>query len=187
MTNHLSVQNDKPALQTYHSGGLPAAHGLYDPAYEHEACGVAFVVDIKGRRSHDILRQAITALENLLHRGATGSDEDTGNGAGVLLQIPHEFLVAEAESLGFHLPARGEYGVGMVFMPQNPDAADRCRRFVAEAVERTGQRLLGWRDVPTNNSTIGTTARNAEPAMQQCFIGRGRTFPTPRSLSVSST
>ena len=152
---------------------MPAAHGLYDPAYEHEACGVAFVVDIKGRRSHDILRQAITALENLLHRGATGSDEDTGDGAGVLLQIPHEFLVAEAESLGFHLPARGEYGVGMVFMPQNPDAADRCRRFVAEAVERTGQRLLGWRDVPTNNSTIGTTARNAEPAMQQCFIGRG--------------
>ncbi|MDQ3856825.1 MAG: glutamate synthase subunit alpha, partial [Chloroflexota bacterium] len=158
---------------TQQSSTEPArAHGLYDPQFEHDACGVAFVADIQGRRSHEILQQALQALENLQHRGACGCDPDTGDGAGVLLQIPHAFLSSECAALGFHLPAPGEYAVGAVFLPREPEAAERCQVLLAQVIERTGMSVLGWRDVPQDNSPIGPTARSTEPRMRQVFVGR---------------
>ena len=104
--------------------GLPPAQGLYDPSHEHDACGVGFVVDIKGRRSHAIVSQALTVLKNLLHRGACGCEINTGDGAGILIQIPHAFLSRECGRLGITLPAPGQYGAGLVFLPRDPKQAE---------------------------------------------------------------
>ncbi len=155
--------------------GFPAKRGLYDPRFEHDSCGVGFVVDIQGRRSNSILRQALEVLLNLRHRGAKGSEPNTGDGAGILLQVPHEFLEAECLQIGFQLPAPGDYGVGMVSMPADDAEAQKISAVVEDTVYRTGQRLLGWRDVPTDNSPIGQTARAREPRIRQVFIGRERT------------
>src|SRR4051812_33363230 len=137
------------------TASLPPKQGLYDPQHEHDSCGVGFVVDMKGRKSHDILEKAIQILVNLEHRGACGCEKNTGDGAGVLLQVPHAFLTRECARLGFGLPPEGGYGVGLVFLPT--DASDRA--FCEEAVERIareeGQTFLGWRDVPTDSSMIG--------------------------------
>jgi glutamate synthase (ferredoxin) len=145
--------------------------GLYDPAFEHDACGVGFVVDIKGRRSHRIVTHALTILRNLMHRGACGCEENTGDGAGILIQIPHAFLSRECGKLGFALPAAGRYGTGLVFLPQDPAAANRCQDEFAAVVREEGQTLLGWRDVPVDDSPVGPTARSAEPVFKQIFIG----------------
>jgi len=152
---------------------FPEKQGLYDPRHEHDACGTGFVVDIKGQKSHDIVAKAIQVLLNLKHRGATGSEENTGDGAGVLLQIPHRFLAGECAKLGIDLPAPAHYAVGMVFLPTEEEGRQQCQdMFEAIAVEE-GQSILGWRQVPTDNSTIGPTAKASEPIIRQLFIGRG--------------
>ena len=152
--------------------GLPAKQGLYDPQFEHEACGVGFVVNIKGRKSHDIIRQALEVLLNLDHRGACGCEANTGDGAGITIQPPHNFFKLIAKEARVKLPGPGEYGVGMLFLPQDLTQRLECEKIFASIVAEEGQRLLGWRTIPTNNNSLGATARNAEPFMRQVFIGR---------------
>src|SRR5688572_10303075 len=127
---------------------VPPKHGLYDPQFEHDSCGVGFVVDIAGRKSNDIVRQSLRVLMNLLHRGAKGCEANTGDGAGILIQIPHEFFRRECLKLGWELPSPGEYGVGMICLPRDADARRECEELLESAVVRTGQNVLGWRDVP---------------------------------------
>ncbi len=147
--------------------------GLYDPAYEHDSCGVGFVVDIKGRRSHAIVEKALQVLKNLLHRGACGCEPNTGDGAGILVQMPDRFLRRECQRLGIALPALGDYGVGLVFLPREPMQADKVRALLHSIVEEEGQTLLGWRDVPTDDGQLGASARSVEPTIKQVFVGRG--------------
>ena len=151
----------------------PAAQGLYDPRQEHDSCGVGFVVDIKGRRSHRIVQQALEMVINLLHRGACGCETNTGDGAGVLLQLPQRFFRKEARGLGIDLPAPGEYGAGMVFLPRDAVQRAQIEDLFARIVAEEGQRLLGWRSVPTDSSALGRTARSGEPVIRQILIGRG--------------
>src|SRR5262245_48554166 len=151
---------------------LPPKQGLYDPQFEHDACGVGFVVDIAGRKSNDIVRKSLQVLVNLQHRGAKGCEANTGDGAGILLQIPHEFLKAECKKLGFELPSAGNYGVAMVCLPRDSYSQRWCEEIIEAAVARAGQTLLGWRDVPTDNSPIGESAKAVEPVFKQVFVGR---------------
>ncbi len=150
----------------------PPKQGLYDPQYEHDACGVGFVVDLKGKQSHAIVQQALQVLLNLQHRGACGCEKNTGDGAGILLQPPHAFLVREAGKLGIKLPEPGAYAVGMVFLPTDPADRRRCEEWFEEMAREEGQQVLGWRTVPTDNSPIGPTAKRVEPVMRQIIIGR---------------
>ena len=152
--------------------GLPSAQGLYDPALERDSCGVGFVVDIQGRKSHAIIVKALTVLKNLLHRGACGCEVNTGDGAGVLIQMPHRFLARECARLGISLPAPGQYGAGLVFLPRDPLEAARCQALFEEIIRDEGQRLLGWRSLPTDDRMLGPSARAVEPAFVQVFIGR---------------
>jgi glutamate synthase (NADPH/NADH) large chain len=151
--------------------------GLYDPILEHDACGVGFVVDMKARKSHAIVTQALTILKNLEHRGACGCEENTGDGAGILIQTPHLFFARETRKLGFELPEVGSYGVGMVFLPRDPDQARYCQSVIEKIAAEELQTILGWRDVPTDDSLLGPTAREAAPAFKQVFIGRGTNAP----------
>ncbi len=153
-----------------HIPGYPQKQGLYDPANESDACGIGFVVNIKGRKSHKLVRQGIEVLLHLEHRGACGCEPNTGDGAGILLQVPHAFFASVCD---FDLPGPGEYGVGMLFLPPDPDACRACEEIFARIVDEEGQRLIGWRDVPTDNSALGHTARLREPRQRQVFIGRG--------------
>src|SRR5215831_10988797 len=153
--------------------GPPPAQGLYDPSHEHDACGVGFVVDIKGRRSHTIVQRALSVLINLLHRGACGCEANTGDGAGILVQIPDKFLRRECLRLGISLPPVTEYGCGFVFLPRDPEQRDIVRALLHSIVEEEGQRLLGWREVPTDDHLIGDSALSVEPHIMQVFIGRG--------------
>ncbi|TGD89361.1 glutamate synthase large subunit [Mycolicibacterium sp. CH28] len=147
---------------------MPRSVGLYNPAYEHDSCGVAMVVDIKGRRSRDIVDKAITALLNLEHRGAAGAEPNSGDGAGILLQVPDAFLRAVVE---FDLPAEGSYATGIAFLPQSSrDAVTACEA-VEKIVEAEGLQVIGWRDVPTDDSSLGALARDAMPTFRQVFIG----------------
>ena len=157
--------------------GMPEAQGLYDPIHEYDACGVGFVVDMKGRRSHAIVSQALTVLKNLLHRGACGCEVNTGDGAGILIQMPHAFLFRETARAGFRLPQPGHYGAGLVFLPRDPAQADECRQILAEIIREEGQMLLGWREVPTDSSPVGPSARSVEPVFQQVFIARAAGVP----------
>ncbi|MGQ0695148.1 MAG: glutamate synthase subunit alpha, partial [Nitrospiraceae bacterium] len=152
--------------------GLPPKQGLYDPQYEKDSCGIGFVVNIKGLKSHEIVCKGLQVLENLTHRGAQGCDPCTGDGAGILLQVPHEFLKRAAGDAGVTLPGAGEYGVGQLFLPPNADSRRQCEKLFAEIVEEEGTRLLGWRDVPVKSDTIGALARKTEPFMRQVFIAR---------------
>jgi glutamate synthase (ferredoxin) len=161
---------------------IPKAQGLYDPAHEHDACGVGFVVNIKGERSHDIVAKALQVLDNLTHRGACGCDPRTGDGAGILLQIPHEFFAREAARLGFKLPAAGEYGVGQVFLPLDAVKRKECEDAFERIVIEEGQRLLGWRDVSVVESACGEIARRGMPAIRQVFIARGPGLPDAEAL-----
>ena len=151
----------------------PAKQGLYDPAFEHDACGVGFVADMHGRKSHQILQQALQVLTNLDHRGAAGSEPNTGDGAGVLLQMPHKFLQEAAKKARFTLPAPGEYGCGIIFLPRNPTVRRKIEQAFERIIQSEGQHCLGWRTVPTNNASLGETAKSCEPFMRQIFIGRG--------------
>ncbi|MGA2029461.1 MAG: glutamate synthase large subunit [Verrucomicrobiota bacterium] len=171
MTNHLTQQNEKerPA-QTQISA--PPKQGLYDPQFEHDACGLGFVVDIKGRKSHKLVSDALQILANLDHRGAVGCEPNTGDGAGILIQVPHDFFVADAAKLGFKLPAFGQYGVGQLFLPKNSGEREAIKKELAKIISDEGQTVLGWRDVPVDNSSLGKTAVAAEPFMAQVFVGR---------------
>jgi len=151
----------------------PSKQGLYDPAYEHDACGVGFVANIKGIKSHAIVRQGLTILENLEHRGAVGADPLAGDGAGLLLQIPDQFFREECAANGVALPAEGAYGVGMLFLPQNRADRQACELLIESTIEDEGQAVLGWRDVPTDNSGLGESVKAVEPVVRQIFIGRG--------------
>jgi glutamate synthase (ferredoxin) len=152
----------------------PKAQGLYDPRREHDACGVGFVVDMKGRRSRRIMDQALAILLNLGHRGACGCEPDTGDGAGVLFQMPHAFLAREGAREKIPLPGPGEYAVGQLFLPRDPASRRACEKIIEETIEAEGQRFLGWRTVPTDNSRIGKSAKRGEPLLRQAFVGRGR-------------
>jgi len=152
---------------------LPAAEGLYDPQFEHDACGVGFVAHIKGEKSHAIVEKAIGVLVNLAHRGACGCDPETGDGAGILLQLPHEFFQAELAAQKVTLPPAGEYGVGMLFLPRDPKERRKCEKTVANVLAEEGLSVLAWRDVPVDNSKIGEVARSVEPVIRQVFVGRG--------------
>ncbi|MFY9269522.1 MAG: hypothetical protein WAO55_07220, partial [Candidatus Manganitrophaceae bacterium] len=132
--------------------GLPPPQGLYDPRFEKDSCGIGFVVDIKGHRSHDIVQNALQVLENLSHRGAVGCDPCTGDGAGILLQVPHTFLKRSCGEVDITLPSIGEYGVGMVFLPSSSSDRRACEKLFEKIIVDEGQRLLGWRDVPTKES-----------------------------------
>ena len=147
--------------------------GLYDPWFEHDGCGVGVVADIKGRGSHRVVRQSLEVLVNLGHRGAQGADPKTGDGAGILLQMPHRFFQRECAKLGIDLPEPGRYGVGMVFLPQDPEERALCKRIFEEAIGDEGQRVLGWRDVPVDPEAIGADARRVQPCIQQVFVGAG--------------
>jgi len=144
--------------------------GLYDPEFEHDACGVGFVADMKGRRSHRIVEQALEILVNLEHRGACGCDPETGDGAGIIVQIPHELF---GRAMGGSLPEPGRYGVGMVFLPQDRTERLICEAVIRHVVTQEGQMFLGWRDVPADNGAIGSKARECEPVIRQFFVGRG--------------
>src|SRR3954454_7547535 len=154
--------------------GLPPAQGLYDPALEKDSCGVGFIADIQGRKSHQIVEDALAIVCNLEHRGAVGADPRAGDGAGILVQMPHKFFTKQADKLGFQLPAPGEYAVGVLFMPRDPDWRQIIRDIYAQTIKREGMVLIGWRDVPTDNSTLGVTVKPTEPVHQQVFIGRGK-------------
>src|SRR5450631_659593 len=154
------------------SPGQPGKQGLYDPWFEHEACGVGFVVDVKGRKSHRILQQAIEVLRNLDHRGACGCEANTGDGAGVLIQMPHAFFKEIAKKDRLSLPGPGEYASGLVFLPRNPTRRRRLAEIFEHIIQSEGQTVLGWRTLPTNNSSLGETAKASEPFIRQVFIGR---------------
>jgi glutamate synthase (NADPH/NADH) large chain len=152
---------------------LPARQGLYDPANEHDACGVGFIAHIKGAKSHTIIEQGLQILKNLTHRGAVGADPKAGDGAGILIQIPDPFFREELAKQGIKLPPPGEYGVGMVFLPQEPASRLACEYEIERAIKDEGQVLLGWRDVPRDGSRLGESVKKIEPVIRQVFIGRG--------------
>ena len=145
--------------------------GLYDPRFEHDACGVGFVAHIKGHRSNAIVRQALQVLINLLHRGACGCEANTGDGAGILIQMPDRFLRKEAERLGIELPPAGEYGAGLVFLPHEAESRAELQALFERIAGEEGCRVLGWRDVPTDASQIGASAAAATPVFKQVFVG----------------
>ena len=151
---------------------LPKKQGLYDPAFEHDSCGVGFVCDIKGNTSNTIVAQGLEVLRRLAHRGATGSDPKTGDGAGILIQIPHEFFAKVCRQAKIDLPGRGEYGTGLVFFPADEKDRAFCKGAFSQVIKKEGLTLLGWRKVPVDNSDIGITARKTEPVIEQVFIKR---------------
>ncbi|AFZ35796.1 Glutamate synthase (ferredoxin) [Stanieria cyanosphaera PCC 7437] len=151
---------------------LPPQQGLYDPRFEHDACGVGFIVHMNGKKSHELVEQALTILVNLEHRGACGAETNTGDGAGILMQIPHKFFKKVAAQENITLPELGEYGVGMIYSSPDLVKREEGRKVFAEIVAEEGQQVLGWRNVPTDNSSLGNTAKSSEPFMQQVFIQR---------------
>ena len=158
---------------TAHPKHFPDPQGLYHPQNEHDACGVGFICNLHGKKSHDIIHHALEILVRLTHRGAAGSDPLTGDGAGILLQIPHNFYQKKCAEIGIELPAEKEYGTGLVFLPQDEIERAQCISILEEAIQAEGQQLLGWRKLPTDNSKIGHIARSSEPHIMQIFIGRG--------------
>jgi glutamate synthase (ferredoxin) len=162
----------RPKNTARRPGAAPLKQGLYDPRFEHEACGVGFVVNIKGKKSHAIVQQALQVLRNLQHRGACGCEPNTGDGAGVLVQVPHAFLEQACREVKIALPGSGEYGVGVVFLPSNPSERYKCEVLFEEIVATEGLQLLGWRTVPTEHSSLGQTAIASEPLVRQVFIAR---------------
>jgi len=157
--------------------GLPPAQGLYHPANERDACGMGFVANARGQKSHEIILQGIQVLINLTHRGACGCDPETGDGAGVLIQIPHEFFARQCAALGFKLPAPGTYGVGMTFLPVEKHERIQCEGILERIAREEGLTVLGWRDTPVDASAIGRVARGSQPYIQQLFVGAPAGMP----------
>lgn len=147
--------------------------GLYNSQFEKDACGMGFVVNIKGKKSHGIIENGLDILERLEHRGGAGADADTGDGAGILVQIPHEFFRRECDVLGINLPAAGEYGVGMVFAHRYETLRNEQKRIMEEVVREEGQVVLGWREVPVDASSVGQEALAVRPWFIQIIIGKG--------------
>ncbi len=148
----------------------PEQPGLYDPATEHDACGVGFVVNMKGQKSHEIVDNALTILKNLLHRGACGCEENTGDGVGILIQKPDKFFQRVCKDINIELPGFDRYGAGLVFLPVDREQSQQCQTIFEEIIEEEGQQVLGWRDVPTDDSLLGPTAKAGEPTFKQIFI-----------------
>ncbi len=157
---------------------LPPKQGLYDPQFEHDSCGVGFIAHIKGQKSHDMVRQGIEILENLAHRGACGCDPETGDGAGILIQMPDAFFRKELAKNDLGLPAVGDYGAGLVFLPTSLEDRNIIEAWTEHIIHEEGQKLIGWREVPHEPSKIGRVARSVMPAFKQLFIARG--VKTPR-------
>jgi glutamate synthase (NADPH/NADH) large chain len=151
---------------------FPKKQGLYDPAFEKDSCGVGFVMNMKGEKSHEIITQGLEILKKLEHRGACGADSATGDGAGILIQIPHQFFQEQCKKSGFDLPEAGRYAVGNIFLPVGKDTK-QGQEIMERAVVTSGLELLGWREVPVDNSTIGKMARSVEPVIKQLFVGAG--------------
>jgi len=167
-----AVKADHPLV--VRDPALPAAQGLYDPANEKDSCGVGFIADMKNRKSHTIVEQGLAILRNLDHRGAVGADPKLGDGCGILVQIPHKFFAAECAKLGIWLPEPGQYGVGHLFMPRDPDGFKIVEEIVTRVVAEEGLSLLGWREVPVDSSDLGETVKATEPLHRQIFIGKGK-------------
>ncbi|RZK90663.1 MAG: glutamate synthase subunit alpha, partial [Pedobacter sp.] len=146
--------------------------GLYRKSFEHDACGIGFVAHVKGRKSHQIISDAITILENLDHRGACGAEPNTGDGAGIMIQVPHEFLFDECLRTGFSLPAYGDYGVGQLFLPKEIRAREECREIIYRTAEKLGLEVLGFRKVQIDTTDIGNMALSVEPEIEQVFVAR---------------
>ena len=153
---------------------IPEKQGLYDPRNEHDACGVGFIAHIKGKKSHEIVSRGLEILRNITHRGAVGADPLAGDGAGILLQIPDTFLREECKTIGISLPAEGEYGVGVVFMPQKAEHQKTCIEIIEQFIQSEGQTLIGWREVPVDNTGLGDSVKQIEPRIRQVFVGRGK-------------
>ncbi|MFO1132070.1 MAG: glutamate synthase large subunit [Hyphomicrobiales bacterium] len=160
----------------YRPEGLPGAHGLYDPKNEHDACGIGLIANIHNVKSHRMVADGLSILKNLEHRGAVGADPKAGDGAGLMLQIPHSFFAEEAKRLGFELPAAGHYGVAQLFMPREPVYRQDVERIWWETTREEGLKVLGWRDVPVDSSVLGYSVKGTEPFHRQMFIGRGPTI-----------
>ena len=156
--------------------GMPHAHGLYDPRNEHDACGIGLYANINNIKSHKTVSNGLLILKNLEHRGAVGADPKAGDGAGILIQIPHEFYQADAKRLGFELPAAGQYGVGFLFMPREPLYRQDIERIWWETAREEGLKVLGWRDVPVDSTVLGYSVKGTEPMHRQVFLGRGPTI-----------
>ncbi|GGG63219.1 glutamate synthase large subunit [Paenibacillus radicis (ex Gao et al. 2016)] len=156
--------------------GLPPKQGLYDPRFEKDACGMGFVANIKGKKSHTVIRQALTLLENMEHRGGQGSEPNTGDGAGILLQIPHDFFARELKKQEIQLPQEGEYAVGMLFMPQDEQIRNGFERDLENIIKEEGQSLVGWRTVPTDDGKLGESALSVKPYVRQVFIGKNESL-----------
>lgn len=159
-----------PPHKTMKQIGYSQKQGLYDPAYEHDSCGVGFVVHVEGKKSNDVVIQGLTILNNLSHRGAQGADPKTGDGAGILIQLPHEFFKSELALSGKELSAPGSYAVGMVFLPPKAENAQVCISVFEKIAGKEGFKVLAWRDVPLDNSHIGSTAREVQPLIRQVFL-----------------
>ncbi len=153
---------------------LPPKQGLYDPRFEHDACGVGFVCNIKGKKSNEIIRQGLEVLRRLSHRGATGADPKTGDGAGILIQTPHDFFVKACKGIKLNLPNLGEYATGLVFLPADKEERAFCKEVFAKIIKAERQLLLGWRKVPVDSSDIGKAARETQPEIEQIFIARNK-------------
>ncbi len=157
---------------------LPSAYGLYNPQSEHDACGMGFVANLEGQKSRKIIKSALEVLHRLSHRAGAGADPETGDGAGILIQIPHRFFKSEGLRLGLDMPRRRRYGLGMIFLPQDPEQRKACETICEEVVAEEGQRVLGWRDVPVDSSQCGTAARTTEPFCRQIYVARRRLVPS---------
>src|SRR5713226_5019429 len=164
--------------------GPPPAQGLYHPAQEHDACGIGFVANVRGHKSHEIISKGIQVLLNLTHRGACGCDPETGDGAGILLQIPHQFFVRECGKLGFELPLPGAYGVGMTFLPVEKHQRLQCEGILERIIREEGMTVLGWRDTPTYASAIGRVAWTKTLLSASCTLCAGEL--RLRSVSLES-
>jgi glutamate synthase (NADPH/NADH) large chain len=145
--------------------------GLYSPEFEHDACGIGFVANIKNNKSHQIVSDALTVLENMEHRGACGCEDNTGDGAGITIQTPHEFFFDECIKTGIHLPSFGKYAAGMIFFPQDVPLREECRTIFNRSAEKLGLEVLHYRKVPVNREGIGPSALSVEPEIEQVFIG----------------
>ena len=155
--------------------------GMYVPEMEHDSCGIGFVANLKGKKSHETVQDAVTMLMNMEHRGGCGCEPETGDGAGILIQNPHDFLKEECANLGFELPDFGSYGVGMIFFPANEVVREECKYILNKHIGELGFELIGYRDVPTDNSSIGATAKSLEPKIEQVFV-KHKTITDPQAL-----
>ncbi|MCB1490438.1 MAG: glutamate synthase subunit alpha, partial [Rhodobiaceae bacterium] len=171
---HMRQRAEKIARLETVAPGTDDRLGLYDRRNDKDSCGVGFIANMKGVKSHQIVADGLTMLCNLTHRGAVGADPKAGDGAGILTQIPHVLFADWAEEVGISLPDPGYYGVGHIFLPRDPALAARIEELMGEICEEEGQVLLGWRDVPVDNSDLGESVKATEPVQRQVFIGRGQ-------------